>query len=100
MRTTSDERSGAVPDDAAHVWVGAALTSFLECRRARGVGMGQGDTRRAEHAARTGRHVLPVGTRIEVLEVYCSRCRVPYSERECAWPCGGAALRNAVNPSG
>ncbi|WP_152186876.1 hypothetical protein [Segeticoccus rhizosphaerae] len=89
MRTTSDERSGAVPDDAAHVWVGAAL-----------VGMGQGDTRRAEHAARTGRHVLPVGTRIEVLEVYCSRCRVPYSERACAWPCGGAALRNAVNPSG
>jgi hypothetical protein len=53
-----------------HQWVGAAL-----------VGMGEGESLRAEHAARTGRHVLPAATRIEVLEVYCGRCRVRYDDR-------------------
>jgi hypothetical protein len=87
MQTKPDERSAGPVDDAdAHVWVGAAL-----------VGMGQGDTRRAEHAARTGRHVLTARTRIEVLEVYCSRCRVPYSERACGLTCSGAALRHSVH---
>ncbi|WP_347354690.1 hypothetical protein [Intrasporangium sp.] len=87
MQTKSDKRSATQPDDAAdHVWVGAAL-----------VGMGQGDTGRAEHAARTGRHVLTARTRIEVLEVYCTRCRVPYSKSACARPCTGAPLRTSVH---
>lgn len=63
------ERPGAQLE-RCHQWVGAAL-----------VGMGEGESRRAEHAARTGRHVLRSATRIEVLEVYCARCRVRYSER-------------------
>jgi hypothetical protein len=87
MQTKPDERSAGPIDDAdAHVWVGAAL-----------VAMGHGDTRRAEHAARTGRHVLSARTRIEVLEVYCSRCRVRYSQHACGRPCAGAALRNSIN---
>lgn len=87
MQSRTQERSvGPVDDADAHVWVGAAL-----------VGMGQGDTRRAEHAARTGRHVLSARTRIEVLEVYCSRCRVPYSRHACGRPCSGAALRTSIN---
>ncbi len=68
----------------AHHWVGAAL-----------VGMGDGDTARAEHAARTGRHVLPMATRIEVLEVYCSRCRIRYSGASCRGPCAGPLARSA-----
>ncbi|WP_301486161.1 hypothetical protein [Intrasporangium sp.] len=59
--------------------------------------MGQGETRRAEHAARTGRHVLLARTRIEVLEVYCSRCRIHYSERACTRPCTGALLTTSVH---
>jgi hypothetical protein len=59
-----------------HHWVGAAL-----------VGLGRGDTRRAEHAARTGRHVLSKATRIEVLEVYCERCRIGYSASSDRMPC-------------
>lgn len=61
---------------SGHQWVGAAL-----------VGMGVGQTRRAEHAARTGRHVLPASTKIKVLEVYCGSCRVRYGaqtqDQEC-----------------
>lgn len=87
MHTTADNWAGEPSEEAAaHVWVGAAL-----------VGMGQGNTRRAEHAARTGRHVLTARTRIEVLEVYCSRCRVPYSQRACGGTCEGAALRHSVH---
>ncbi|HET6562515.1 MAG TPA: hypothetical protein VFG72_11625 [Marmoricola sp.] len=62
--------------DAGHQWVGAAL-----------VGLGIGDTRRAEHAARTGRHVLNKATRIEVLEVYCRRCRIRYGTSSDQLPC-------------
>lgn len=73
-----------VPIDrtAAHEWVGAAL-----------VGMGRGDNGRAEHAARTGRHVLTSRTRIEVLEVYCANCRVAYSDRSLRQPCIRTAVR-------
>lgn len=64
---------------SAHRWVGAAL-----------VGLGEGAGRRAEHAARTGRHVLVAATRVEVLEVYCGDCRVRYDVRSSAEPCAGA----------
>lgn len=81
------ERSAQPPDEAAsHVWVGAAL-----------VGMGHGDTRRAEHAARTGRHVLSAATRIEVLEVYCASCRIPYSQHASGRPCVGPALKTSAH---
>ncbi|KQV71549.1 hypothetical protein ASC64_05960 [Nocardioides sp. Root122] len=69
---------------SGHEWVGAAL-----------VGMGVGQTRRAEHAARTGRHVLPAGTRIEVLEVYCGSCHVRYDARSHAQQCPRAMPRSA-----
>jgi hypothetical protein len=72
------------PPATRHAWVAATL-----------VGMGEGDTRRAEHAARTGRHVLRAATKVEVLEVYCRRCRVPYSDRRCDAPCTAAAVRFA-----
>jgi hypothetical protein len=62
-----------------HTWVGAAL-----------VGVGEGDSARAEHAARTGRHVLPEATKIQVLEVYCDRCRMRYDARQATAPCTGA----------
>jgi hypothetical protein len=62
-----------------HQWVGAAL-----------VGMGRGHSSRAEHAARTGRHVMRAATRIEVLEVYCGTCRVRYDDRQAFAPCTGA----------
>jgi hypothetical protein len=62
--------------ESRHQWVGAAL-----------VGLGLGDTRRAEHAARTGRYVTSKATRIEVLEVYCRRCRLPYSASNGQRPC-------------
>lgn len=65
-----------------HQWVAAAL-----------VGMGRGDTRRAEHAARTGKHVLPTATRIRVLEVYCSECRIGYSDRTSRLPCSPSIAR-------
>ncbi|MGH3423550.1 MAG: hypothetical protein ACRDO8_02405 [Nocardioidaceae bacterium] len=78
------ERSRGGVDE--HLWVGAAL-----------IGMGHGDTRRAEHAARTGRHVIPSATRIEVLEVYCSRCRVPYGQGVLGAPCTGAVPRTLIN---
>jgi len=67
-----------------HRWVGAAT-----------VALGDGVSRRAEHASRTGRHVLPEATRIEVLEVYCGDCRVSYSHRAGTWPCRGVATRPA-----
>lgn len=69
--TTSDTTS-----HPRHQWVGAAL-----------VGLGEGATRRAEHAARTGRHVVSAATRIEVLEVYCGRCRRRYSSAADEVPC-------------
>jgi hypothetical protein len=68
-----------------HQWVGAAL-----------VGMGEGNTKRAEHAARTGRHVLPAATRIEVLEVYCANCRVSYLDTWADDPCNGAPTCSPV----
>lgn len=86
MQTRPDEWTTATDESPAHLWVGAAL-----------VGMGQGRTRRAEHAARTGRHVLSAATRIEVLEVYCSRCRVAYDDHAATWPCTGPAPRTSVH---
>ena len=68
MRTPRRTATTSADDD--HQWVAAAL-----------VGMGSGGTPRAEHAARTGKHVLPSATRIRVLEVYCADCRVAYGER-------------------
>ncbi len=65
-----------------HEWVGAAL-----------VGLGRGPTGRAEHAARTGRHVLPDRTRIEVLEVYCAHCRQEYDAGRVDRPCTRVAAR-------
>jgi hypothetical protein len=65
-----------------HQWVGAAL-----------VGLGTGANERATHAARTGRHVLPERTRIEVLEVYCGRCRLAYSPSAHRLPCVVQAVR-------
>jgi len=62
-----------------HRWVGAAM-----------IALGDGVSRRAEHASRTGRHVLPEATRIDVLEVYCGDCRISYSDRAGSWPCRGA----------
>ncbi|HEU4567106.1 MAG TPA: hypothetical protein VFR99_03665 [Marmoricola sp.] len=67
-----------------HRWVGAAT-----------VALGEGPSRRAEHASRTGRHVLPEGTRLEVLEVYCGDCRISYNARAGGWPCGGVSSRPA-----
>ncbi len=64
-----------------HRWVGAAVVAL---------GNGPGSAR-AEHAARTGRHVLPAGTRVEVLEVYCGRCRVGYQSHAAGRPCPGVA---------
>ena len=64
------------PVRGGHQWVGAAL-----------VGLGTGDNERATHAARTGRHVLPERTRIEVLEVYCGRCRLAYTPSAHRLPC-------------
>lgn len=68
--------------DARHQWVGAAL-----------VGLGSGGARRAEHAARTGRHVLTRATRIEVLEVYCRRCRIGFGTTSDLLPCTPLAAR-------
>lgn len=66
-----------------HRWVGAALVHL---------GLGE-NSPRAEHAARTGRHVMPRGTRIEVLEVYCARCRTPYGSRRAELPCAAVVAR-------
>lgn len=68
-----------------HQWVGAAL-----------VDMGRGGRNaRAEHAARTGRHVIPTRTRIDVLEVYCARCRTSYDSPGADMPCT-TVIRRAV----
>ncbi|KRE42322.1 hypothetical protein [Knoellia sp. Soil729] len=67
-----------------HQWVGAAL-----------VGMGAGGADRAEHAARTGRHVVPAATRITVLEVYCEGCRVSYDAHLSMQSCDAALSRTA-----
>jgi hypothetical protein len=71
---------GIAPSADDHRWVAAAL-----------VEMGRGENRRAEHAARTGRHVLPGATRITVLEVYCSVCRVGYDSHLAHLPCSGVS---------
>ncbi|HET6624880.1 MAG TPA: hypothetical protein VFG63_00690, partial [Nocardioidaceae bacterium] len=67
--TAKRRRPARVPISlAGHRWVGAAL-----------VELGRGENSpRAERAARTGRYVVSAGTRIDVLEVYCADCRVPY----------------------
>jgi hypothetical protein len=65
-----------------HQWVGAAV-----------VGLGDGASRRAEHAHRTSRHVLRQATRIEVLEVYCRRCRVRYTPATEQLPCAAQLPR-------
>lgn len=70
------------PPRTPHRWVGAAL-----------VDLGLGAAGRAEHAVRTGRHTLRADTRIEVLEVYCTSCRVAYSERACYEPCRTVVAR-------
>ena len=60
-----------------HQWVGAAL-----------VDMGRGGTNtRAERAARSGRYVVPAGIQIDVLEVYCARCRATYDSAAAELPC-------------
>lgn len=67
-----------------HEWVGAAL-----------VGLGRGTAPRAEHALRTGNHVLGERTRIEVLEVYCGRCRLGYTSGAARVPCPAAVRARA-----
>lgn len=69
-----------------HRWVAAALVE---------VGSGS-HSRRAEHAARTGHHVLPAATRIDVLEVYCAWCRVAYESHESVAACPGVATSAAA----
>lgn len=66
-----------------HEWVGAAL-----------VGLGRSGTRRAEHASRTGWHFLPARTKVEVLEVYCARCRTLYDPRTERAACSAVLARS------
>ena len=75
---SKQSRTTAIRTELAdHRWVAAAL---LE--------LGYGGTNpRAERASRTGRHVVPPGTRIDVLEVYCAKCRIPYESRNDGEPC-------------
>ena len=68
-------------EPGAHRWVGAAVVAL---------GNGPGSAR-AEHAARTGRHVMPARTRVDVLEVYCGRCRVGYKSRAATLACTGVS---------
>ena len=68
-----------------HRWVAAALVD---------VGVGS-HSPRADHAARTGRHVVRAGTRVEVLEVYCAWCRVGYGSASASRPCPGVTLSAA-----
>ena len=72
-----------LPDPPAarrdHRWVAAAVVE---------VGRGPRSPR-AEHAFRTGRHVLPAATCIDVLEVYCADCRVAYDSHESTRECTG-----------
>lgn len=84
-RATAGE-SAARPRVGEHRWVAAALVE---------VGRG-GQSRRAEHAARTGHHVLPAATRVDVLEVYCAWCRVAYESHESVTPCPGVATSAAA----
>jgi hypothetical protein len=73
-----------------HRWVAAALVELGTSRSTGG---------RAEHAARTGRHVPPIGTRLQVLEVYCGSCRVSYESHSALMPCTGVPVRG-VRPIG
>ncbi len=76
---------GADRATGEHRWVAATL-----------VEVGRGDrSPRAEHAARTGRHVLPAATRVDVLEVYCAWCRVAYESHDSAESCPGVAVSAA-----
>jgi hypothetical protein len=77
--TIPPPRRGETVLPRAHRWVAAALVE---------VGRG-GNDRRAEHAARTGRYVVPAATRINVLEVYCGECRAPYRPCDAASECPG-----------
>jgi hypothetical protein len=82
MAAQGERRGRGLPTAAGeHRWVGAAVVAL---------GNGPGSVR-AEHAARTGRHVLPARTRVDVLEVYCSRCRVGYTSHAASRPCTGVA---------
>ncbi len=68
-----------------HQWVAAAV-----------VEIGRGThTQRAERAMRTGRYILATSTRIEVLEVYCRRCRIPFSPRVARLECETAVDRDS-----
>lgn len=57
---------------AQHTWVAAATVGLTD--------------RLALRASRTGRFEVPERTRIEALETYCARCRLPY-ERAAGRPC-------------
>jgi len=82
MTAQGERRRRRVPTEPGeHRWVGAAVVAL---------GNGPGSAR-AEHAARTGRHVLPTRTRVDVLEVYCGRCRVGYKSHAAALPCSGVS---------
>jgi hypothetical protein len=82
MHVAPDSSASEQDRALAHRWVGAAL-----------VDLGLGAAPRAEQAHRTGRYTIPKATRIEVLEVYCARCRVLYGTRACASPCRTVAAR-------
>ncbi len=73
-----------------HRWVAAAVVE---------VGRGPRSAR-AEHASRTGRHVLPAATRIEVLEVYCADCRVAYASHESTRECAAVATAASASQGG
>jgi hypothetical protein len=84
-RPAAGPRASAEPSkrpQPTHRWVGAAL-----------VDLGLGEAARAEHAARTGRHVIRTGTQIDVLEVYCARCRVRYAAQAIDEPCRTVVAR-------
>lgn len=81
---TTDETVGGRGGRAtgSHRWVAAALVDLGTNRR----------SARVEHAARTGRHVLPASTRVQVLEVYCAWCRVGYDAHAGTVPCAGVPM--------
>jgi hypothetical protein len=60
------------------------------------VDLGTAHAGRAEHAARTGRHVLRAATRVAVLEVYCLYCRVGFDSHAATKPCPGAPAARRV----
>ncbi len=72
-----DDERGCEVAALEHQWVAAAVVE---------IGRGA-HTERADRAVRTGRYVVTASTRIEVLEVYCRRCRIPFSHRAAAGVC-------------